>query len=395
MSDEGVFFFVGKIVRFAHADAQYTQNRGAIGCQNGHRQRTGDLGFLRVRSSDPAEVLLQIAEFDRFATRGRCAGDAFAERDERNFFEQDLRNADLRQQGQIFAIGQSSVDGAGLARKLLEGLFEKSVKIEIHGGARATWLDSEISEKKGKVKVCDEREQIGCLKLRAIFLTFFLRKSHRWVFVLQNTVHQMIEPSLTKRQQEILEYLKSAQRTTGIMPSTRELQHYFGFASQTAAMSHLRALEKKGAIQRLPGKARAVAFPDELDREEIIDIPIYGRIAAGYGDDTTPEKEGCVSIDIRSLGLQRSARTFALKVRGESMVDAHICDGDVVIMEFRTPKNGDIVAALIDGETTLKRYVVENGKPFLHAENKDFPDLIPARELIVQGVLVALLRQAA
>ena len=108
-----------------------------------------------------------------------------------------------------------------------------------------------------------------------------------------------------------------------------------------------------------------------------------------------PEREGCVSIDVASLGIPRSARTFALRVRGDSMVDAHICDGDVVVLEFREPRNGDIVAALIDGETTLKRYVVEKGKPFLHAENPHFPDLIPARELVIQGVMVALLRQAA
>jgi repressor LexA len=200
---------------------------------------------------------------------------------------------------------------------------------------------------------------------------------------------------LTSRQREILEYLKQSQRKTGVMPSTRELQHYFGFASQTAAMSHLRALEKKGVICRLPGKARAVSFPEELDREEIIDVPIYGRIAAGFGEDNTQEKEGCISIDIQSLGIARSAQTFALKVRGESMVDAHICDGDVVILEFREPRNGDIVAALIDGETTLKRYMVKSGKPYLHAENEKFPDLMPANELIVQGVMVALLRKAA
>jgi repressor LexA len=77
------------------------------------------------------------------------------------------------------------------------------------------------------------------------------------------------------------------------------------------------------------------------------------------------------------------------------MIDAHICSGDTVILEFREPRNGDIVAALIDGETTLKRYQVTKGKPYLHAENEDFPDLIPARELIIQGVLVALLRKAA
>jgi repressor LexA len=160
-------------------------------------------------------------------------------------------------------------------------------------------------------------------------------------------------------------------------------------------MSHLRALERKGVIQRLAGKARAVIFPEELDRAQIVDIPIYGRIAAGMAQDAEPEREGCISIDIASLGLPRNARTFALRVRGDSMINAHICSGDTVILEFREPRKNDIVAALIDGETTLKRYVVQNGKPFLRAENPAFPDLIPARELIIQGVLVALLRHAA
>lgn len=200
---------------------------------------------------------------------------------------------------------------------------------------------------------------------------------------------------LTIRQQEILDYLRKSQRQTGIMPSTREIQHFFGFASQTAAMSHLRALERKGAILRLPGKARAVIFPDELDRGEIVDVPMYGSIAAGMSQDVEQERQGCISIDVTALGIPRNARTFALKVRGDSMIDAHICSGDTVILEFREPRKGDIVAALIDGETTLKRYLVERGKPFLRAENADFPDLIPAQELIIQGVLIALMRQAA
>ncbi len=204
-----------------------------------------------------------------------------------------------------------------------------------------------------------------------------------------------MNPDLTDRQQEILDYLKKSQRQTGLMPSTREIQHYFGFASQTAAMSHLRALERKRVILRLPGKARAVIFPDELDREEIMDIPIYGHIAAGMGEDVEHDKEGCISMDISSLGIPRNARTFALKVRGDSMINAHICSGDTVILEYRQPRKGDIVAALIDGETTLKRYVVEKGKRFLRAENPDYPDLIPARELVIQGVMIALLRQAA
>jgi len=200
---------------------------------------------------------------------------------------------------------------------------------------------------------------------------------------------------LTKRQQEILDYLRMAHRRTGIMPSTREIQHYFGFASQTAAMSHLRVLERKGVIQRLPGKARAVVFPEDLDRGEILDVPVYGQIAAGMGQDADPHPEGSLALDAEAFGLSGRNKTFALRVRGDSMIDAHICNGDTVILEVREPRRGDIVAALIDGETTLKRYVIKDGQPYLHAENEDFPDLIPVRELVVQGVMVALLRQAA
>ncbi len=205
----------------------------------------------------------------------------------------------------------------------------------------------------------------------------------------------MSNQSLTNRQQEVLDFLKETHRNEGFMPSTRDIQHHFNFASQTAAMSHLRALERKGVIVRKANKACGIGFPEEMEREEIVDIPIYGSIAAGMAQDVDGEKEGCLSIDISSLGLRGNARTFALKVRGESMIDAHICDGDTVVLEFREPRKGDVVAALIDGETTLKRYVIEDGKPFLRAENVDYPDLIPARELIIQGVLVALLRAAA
>ena len=99
-----------------------------------------------------------------------------------------------------------------------------------------------------------------------------------------------------------------------------------------------------------------------------------------------------VSRLIFALWVYHTTKTFALKVRGESMVDAHICDGDTVVLEFREPRNGDVVAALIDGETTLKRYIKKAGEPaYLQAENELFPDLIPARELVIQGVMVALL----
>lgn len=202
------------------------------------------------------------------------------------------------------------------------------------------------------------------------------------------------EPNLTDRQRQLLDFLRDYQRQHGMMPSTRDIQRHFGFSSQTAAMGHLRALEKKGAIERHAGIARAVVFPGFRDRPEIVDVPVYGQIAAGLATDEEQQIDGCISVDIQTLGIPRNARTFALKVRGDSMIDAHILSGDYVILEVRNPQPRDIVAALIDGETTLKRYLIRNGSPFLKAENEDYPDLIPAQELVIQGVMVTLIRHA-
>lgn len=200
---------------------------------------------------------------------------------------------------------------------------------------------------------------------------------------------------LTARQQEILDFLHAEHRRTGIMPSTREIQEHFGFASQTAAVSHLRALEKKGVIVKKDRKARSLMFADAAEREPIVDVPIYGAIPAGYSDDTTPEADGTLSVDVRSMGLDERSKTYALKVRGESMIEAHIMDGDHVVLEYREPRDQDVVAALIDGETTLKRYVANGQQPYLKAENPDFPDLIPVQELVIQGVMVGLVRGAS
>jgi len=197
----------------------------------------------------------------------------------------------------------------------------------------------------------------------------------------------------TPRQQEILDFIQQEQRTKGITPSTREIQERFGYASQTSVMDHLNALRKKGAI--LPGKriARGIVLPSMLERSEMIEIPIYGSIAAGMPSESEQEAQGCFSVDAETIKIPKGASTFALRVRGDSMVDAGIFEGDLVILEFKTPKHGDIVAALIDGETTLKRFLRQKGKALLKAENPRYPDLIPAKELVIQGVMIALFRR--
>ena len=123
-------------------------------------------------------------------------------------------------------------------------------------------------------------------------------------------------------------------------------------------------------------------------------ILVLGSIQAGLPVAEASASDRLDEFDMDTLRIPKSLRTFALKVRGDSMINAGIHSGDVVILDFeKEPKNRDIVAALIDGDSTLKRYVVQSGRPFLKAENPAFPAFTPAHELVIQGVLVALYRQ--
>jgi repressor LexA len=197
---------------------------------------------------------------------------------------------------------------------------------------------------------------------------------------------------LTDRQRSILDFIQNEQREKGVTPSTREIQKHFRFASQTSVMQYIATLERKGFLDRHARKARALITP--LQKVRITDVPIYGQIPAGMATLTEQTIEGHVSLDSRSANVSKGTKTFALRVRGDSMIDAHILDGDIVILEDRKDvQSGDIVAALIDGETTLKRYVMEHGRPYLKAENPRYPNLTPARELRIQGVVVSLVRK--
>jgi repressor LexA len=196
---------------------------------------------------------------------------------------------------------------------------------------------------------------------------------------------------ITDRVQAVMDYFRDFRADKGAIPSLREIQGDFKFSSSRAADKELQALEEAGAMQRSRGAARSVAVTGMVPAN-FVHIPLVGIIPAGYPSDQEEQSDRCVSIDEDTLQLPKNARTFALEVHGDSMIDAHIVEGDVVIMELRDPTHRDIVAALIDGETTLKRFLVHNGQPFLRAENSKYPDLIPAHELVIQGVFRALLR---
>jgi repressor LexA len=207
---------------------------------------------------------------------------------------------------------------------------------------------------------------------------------------------QMNSMQLTGRQLQILDFIRSQQQETGQTPTVREIASHFRFRSMTAAMDHIRALVRKGVLRHSPGKSRSwqIVSPLEDLRNAVVDIPVYGSIPAGFSEEQNQEAAACISVDVGSIGIIPTAWTFALKVRGDSMVGKHILDGDVAVFDHGViPRPGDTVAALIDNESTLKTFLVERGKPFVKAENPKYPKLIPATELVIQGVMVALMRK--
>jgi repressor LexA len=201
---------------------------------------------------------------------------------------------------------------------------------------------------------------------------------------------------LTRAQRRVLDFIQTTQQRSGIVPTLREIALHFEFKSKTAAAQHVRLLRQKGALTSEPRRARSlrVISPLLTLRKRVLDIPFFGSIPAGFAEDRKQEAIGCVSVDIETVGIKPTARTFALEVRGDSMIGKHILPGDTVIVEHgMTPRPGDVVAALIDGESTLKTFMTQRGKPYLRAENPKYPDLVPASELVVQGVMVALIRK--
>ena len=206
---------------------------------------------------------------------------------------------------------------------------------------------------------------------------------------------------LTERQRRILQFIRGKQDSEGLAPTFREIAAYFRFNSPNAALAHVQALRSKGFLKSLPGRARSLQVvdpngPKNRFRPRVVSVPIYGSIPAGEPADAAQEEEGCVLIDPAwaGLGIKPTARTFGLRVRGDSMVGKSIVDGDVAIIEHGVePRAGDVVAALIDGQVTLKTFVLQRGKPYLRAENPRYPSLIPREELQIQGVMVALIRK--
>jgi repressor LexA len=194
---------------------------------------------------------------------------------------------------------------------------------------------------------------------------------------------------LTERQDAILDYLRQFQAEHGVPPSTRDIQKHFHFGTQTTVVRHLRAMAARGKVEQCVNGSWGLKAAEV--QAHLFTVPVFGTIPAGLPAANEQAADEALHLDPSAFGLRRSTRVFGLQVRGDSMLGAHIVDGDVVLLQRKPPEPGDIVAALVDGETTLKRLVIEGGRSVLRAENPRYPDIIPADQLEIQGVVVGVI----
>jgi len=201
-----------------------------------------------------------------------------------------------------------------------------------------------------------------------------------------------VQESLTPPQQKLLTYILGSIRKSGSPPTVREICAEFGYRSTGTARDHLGALEIKGYLRKLPGKSRGLVpsnWSKLLRAEFLLPIPILGRVPAGGPLLAEENIEGSLDLSEEFAGK----KTFALKVHGDSMIEAGICEDDLVVVRSQDEAEpGEIVVALVDGEATVKRLERRNGKLWLQPANPRYEPIPVAGDTRVIGKVIGVIR---
>lgn len=203
----------------------------------------------------------------------------------------------------------------------------------------------------------------------------------------------------TQRQKEILDYITRFLARHGHEPSYAQIARHFGVSSKATIAKHITALEKRGLIKRLheDGSFALTVKVEEASSDAVCEVAVLGRIAAGAPIDAINDME-MICVPRFLLGRVRPERVYALRVKGDSMIDEHICDGDIALIENRTEaRDGEIVVALIDGaRATLKRLFKFGSEVELRPANSQHETIrVPASQVMIQGIFRGLLRPSA
>jgi len=185
-----------------------------------------------------------------------------------------------------------------------------------------------------------------------------------------------MRPQLTSRQKEVLEFIKEFTGENGYSPTMREICGCFGFQPR-AATNHVDALVRKGYLTKQPLKSRSIEVVG-FSRRGLQEVPIVGRVAAGDPILAIENIDGAVMLPEE---WSRGKDCFLLKVEGDSMIDAHICPGDYVLVKRQdTADSGDIVIAMLDDEATAKRFSIEKGRIILKPENRRMDPIVVEKD---------------
>ncbi len=196
---------------------------------------------------------------------------------------------------------------------------------------------------------------------------------------------------LTEKQEALLNYIEQYQLENGGSPTIREMREYFGVSSDNSILKHLTALEEKGKIRRSEGKVQLLSSIKAKLQKETVKLPLLGYVPAGNPVDNQEAIEKW--LEVGEDVIYRNKQSFLLRVTGNSMINAGINDGDIVVVcSELEPKAGDIVVALVDNQSTVKRYMTQAGKVYLKPENPEFENIYPQNDLCVQGVVTGLIR---
>lgn len=202
---------------------------------------------------------------------------------------------------------------------------------------------------------------------------------------------------LTTPQARVLAFIRNTAGTGGGFPSIHEVCEHFGFPSVEVAAGQVAVLQQKASLRGSPPPRTGAAeleFPQEMSQQVTVDVPILATVPAEFPEELADSLEGCLTMDIDALGVDPDACTFALRVPDDSLAARHVCRGDTVVCESGlSPMEGDIVAALVDGESVLRVWTRIGGRPELTLPGAD-DAAVPAEDHLIQGVMVALVRQA-
>jgi len=203
-----------------------------------------------------------------------------------------------------------------------------------------------------------------------------------------------LKNTITERQQAIYDFIRTTIAARGIPPTIREIGERFSIRSTNGVNGHLVALERIGLIARERGRSRGIVLPSSARRTASA-VPLLGRVAAGMPVLSPENREGDLTIDLSLFALRTAEDLYALKVKGESMLGAHILDGDTVLVRQQTTaESGDIVVALVEEEATVKRFFPEGGRVRLQPENTAMQPLILEQgDVRILGRVVGVLRR--